>query len=280
VRAEPTDQMLPFALNHMTAPALRFDALAALASRTGCIGVELRNDLGRPLFDGADPTDVRDVMAGAGLRLLALAEVKAFNDGSDRVLAEAEALADIAVAAGAEAVALIPRNDGERTSLDLVRDDLRAALTKLRPVFEARGLVGLIEPLGFATCGLRQKADVVAVIDELGAGGRFKLIHDTFHHHLAGGGPIYGAHTGLVHISGVTEPSITTDQMRDPHRGHVDAADRLDNLAQLRALHGAGYSGALSVEAFAPCVHRATDPEGALSGSFNFIASQFSREAA
>jgi len=272
--------MLPFALNHITAPTLRYDSLATLAGRCGCIGVELRNDLGRALFDGADPADVRETLEAAGIRLLALAEVKAFNDGSQRALDEAEALADIAVACGAEAISLIPRNDGQRTESDQVRADLTTALEALRPILRARGLVGLIEPLGFATCGLRHKADAVAAIDAMDAGDSFKLIHDTFHHHLAGEGAFFAAHTGLVHVSGVTDPSLKPAQMCDAHRGHVDADDQLGNLAQIKALQVAGYAGPISVEAFSPEVHTLTDPAAALSGSFNFITSHLLRNAA
>ncbi|NKB27362.1 MAG: hypothetical protein GKR99_07330 [Rhodobacteraceae bacterium] len=252
--------MLPFALNHMTAPTLRYDSLATLAGRCGCIGVELRNDLGRALFDGADPADVREALEAAGIRLLALA--------------------DIAVACGAEAISLIPRNDGHRTESVQVRADLTTTLEALRPILRARGLIGLIEPLGFATCGLRHKADAVAVIDAIGAGDIFKLIHDTFHHHLAGGGAIFAAHTGLVHVSGVTDPSLKPAQMCDAHRGHVDADDNLGNLLQIKTLQVAGYAGPISVEAFSPDVHALTDPAAALSGSFNFITSHLLRNAA
>ena len=274
------DQMPPFALNHMTAPALRWDALIALAARTGCIGIEFRNDLGRPLFDGFAQAEVKSALSDAGLRLLALAEVKAFNDGSERALVEAEALADIAVACGAEAISLIPRNDGQRIDPGDVRDDLSVALAQLRPILETRGLMGLIEPLGFESCGLRHKADVAAVIDEMGASDTFALVHDTFHHHLAGGGPMFPAMTGLVHISGVADASLGPDLMRDSHRGLVDSDDQLSNIAQIRALLASGYTGPISVEAFSPTVHALSDPEAALSGSFNFIASNLAQEAA
>ena len=79
-----------------------------------------------------------------------MAEVKRFNDWSDTRASEALALIKIARAAGAEAVRLIPRNDklgmgnGERQAA------LRMALKALRPMLEDHGLVGMVEPLGFA----------------------------------------------------------------------------------------------------------------------------------
>src|SRR3712207_7488353 len=36
--------------------------------------------------------------------------------------------------------------------------------------------------------------------------------------------------TGLVHISGVTDPSVAVDDMLDAHRVLVDGADRLGNI--------------------------------------------------
>ncbi|MEH6772973.1 MAG: sugar epimerase, partial [Cereibacter changlensis] len=95
--------MLPFALNHMTTPRLGWQAFLDLAARLGCVGIEFRNDLPGPLFQGAEPSDVAAGCRARGLRLLALAEVKMFDDWSDAKRAEAEALMRTAVAAGAEA---------------------------------------------------------------------------------------------------------------------------------------------------------------------------------
>jgi 2-keto-myo-inositol isomerase len=103
--------MVQFALNHMTVARLGFAELVALAADLGCVGIEVRNDLPQPLFDGLDPVTAGEMIRAKGLRLLAVAEVKRFNDWSDDKAAEALALMKIAKAAGAEAVSLIPRND-------------------------------------------------------------------------------------------------------------------------------------------------------------------------
>jgi 2-keto-myo-inositol isomerase len=68
--------MLPFALNHMTAPKLGWEPFLDLAKALGCVGVEFRNDLPGKLFDGADPAVVGAAVKARGLRFLALAEVK------------------------------------------------------------------------------------------------------------------------------------------------------------------------------------------------------------
>lgn len=272
--------MPQFALNHMAVPRLGAIAFLDAARQLGCVGVEFRNDLPTPLFDGLAPEAIRDAAAERGLRLLALAEVKMFNDWSDTKRGEALALMRIAVAAGAEAVSLIPRNDNQGMGNGERQANLRLALRDLKPMLEDHGLVGMIEPLGFEICALRHKSEAVEAIEALGATGRFKLVHDTFHHFLAHGGPIYAEHTGMVHVSGVTDPAVSVGDMRDGHRVLVDAADRLGNLDQLSALTATGYSGPVSFEPFATSVHEMADPVAALKTSIEFIRAGLAAKAA
>ena len=262
--------MLPFALNHMTAPKLDWLAFADLAARLGCVGVEYRNDLAGPLFGGADPAEVGAALKARGLRFLALAEVKMFNDWSDAKAAEAEALMQIAVAAGAEAISLIPRNDGVATERAESRRVTEVALREILPMLRAHGLKAMVEPLGFAVCSLRYKDVLADAIGAVGGDGTFFMVHDTFHHALAGFGPIFADLTGIVHVSGVKD-MIALDDMRDPHRVLVDADDVLGNVAQIRALRAAGYAGPISYEPFAPSVHALRDPHEALADSMAFL---------
>jgi 2-keto-myo-inositol isomerase len=264
--------MIPFALNHMTVARLSFRELVALAARLGCVGIEVRNDLPQPLFDGMDPKAAGDLARAAGLRLLAVAEVKRFNDWSEDKAAEALALMQIAKAAGAEAVSLIPRNDNQGLGNGERQAALRVALKALKPMLEDHDLLGMVEPLGFEICALRYKAEAVEGIEAVGATGRFKLVHDTFHHTLAHGGPIFPDHTGIVHISGVVDQEASLSQMRDPHRVLVTPGDRLGNVEQIAALQAAGYVGPVSYEAFAPSVHALADPETALLASMAHMA--------
>jgi 2-keto-myo-inositol isomerase len=269
---EEDDRMLPFALNHMTAPKLGWEAFADLAAGLGCVGVEYRNDLQGPLFGGADPVAVGEAVKARGLRFLALAEVKMFNDWSDAKALEAEALMRIAVAAGAEAVSLIPRNDGVATERGESRTVTETALREILPMLRSHGLKAMVEPLGFAACSLRYKEVLADAIDAVGGFGTYFMVHDTFHHALAGFGPIFPELTGIVHVSGVKD-MIALDDMRDPHRVLVDADDVLGNVAQIRALRAAGYTGPISYEPFAPQVHDLDNPRSALAASMKFIRS-------
>jgi 2-keto-myo-inositol isomerase len=269
-----------FALNHMSVARLSYAELLDVAARTGCVGVEVRNDLPQPLFDGRDPAEAGSMARDKGLRLLALAELKRFNDWSDGKAEEARALMGIAAASGAEAVALIPRNDNGGMGNGERQGALRLALKALGPLLRDHGLRGFVEPLGFATCPLRHKAEAVDAIEAVGGADTFQVVHDTFHHHLAGGGPVLAAHTGIVHVSGVVDPSLAPEDMGDRHRVLVDGRDRLGNVEQLRALRAAGYQGPVSFECFAPETHAEADPAGALRRSMDFVEERLAALAA
>jgi len=272
--------MLPLGLNHMTVPNLSVQAVFGLARDMGCVGVEFRNDLIGPLFDGMAPEAVKDLAADHNLRVLALAEIKAFNDAPETKTAEALSLMQTAIACGAEGVALIPCVSNVPVERAVQREALRHALTFYQPLLTEMNLIGFIEPLGFATSTLRHKDDVATVLAELGNPACFMLVHDTFHHHLSGDATLHANITGLVHISGVSDTATTVDQMTDAHRVLIDANDRLGNITQLQTLKKQGYTGPASFECFAPQVHDMTDPSAALAGSISFITSQMTAAAA
>lgn len=263
--------VLPRAINHVTTPDLSFDALIALARDLGCVGIEVRTDLKAALFDGQDPTLAGQVARDAGLEILALAEIKAFNDWSDAKAVEADGLMAAASACGAQGISLIPRNDGLGLGNGERQANLRIALRELKPMLDAHGLLGFVEPLGFEHCSMQYKSEAVEIIEALNADHCFKLVHDTFHHHLAGGGPVFPDHTGIVHVSGVAIAGIPAREMTDQHRLLVDGQDRLGSVHQVEALLASGYHGPISMEAFAPEVHALNDPKAELSKSFGFI---------
>ena len=182
------------------------------------------------------------------------------------------ALVTTAVAAGAEAVCLVPRNDGGGMADGERRASLRAALGGLVPMLEDAGLVGLVEPLGFESCALRHKSEAVEAIESLDATCTFRVVHDTFHHHLCG--------------RWTTLPRAYGDRPRIRRRGSgarclrkwrmvtefwSTSGDRLDNTGQIAALMAAGYAGPVSFEAFAREVHDIDNPVRALGASMDLI---------
>ncbi|MCY4459362.1 MAG: TIM barrel protein [Albidovulum sp.] len=262
-----------FALNHMSAPNSNFRELIDLAASLGCVGVEFRNDLpGKTLFDGEPARNVRDASINAGVRILALAEVKRFNDGSLNRAAQADELIELAVECGAEAVSLIPVNDasyrpGSRDGTQRLRDFLAESAPKIR----SAGLLGYVEPLGFSISSLRTKKEALSAINEADASDVFRLIHDTFHHAIAGEPDLYPSRTGLVHISGVNDSSLDVSDMEDGHRELVTADDRIGNIGQIEELRSTGYAGPFSFEPFAKSVHEDRALADSLTASMRHI---------
>lgn len=263
-----------WALNQVTTPGLGFDAFLDLAADLGCAGVECRNDLDRPLFDGLAPARAGALIRARGLRLMGLSQVYPFNEATAARLDAVRTLAGIAGESGAETLSLIPRNDGTDLADPARHKRLFATLEQVLPLLDAAEMVALVEPLGFARSSLRLKSELVAVIDALGAQTRIKVVHDVFHHALAGETMIYPLATGMVHVSGVIVPVLAFDTFEDRHRVHVDAADRLGAVTQLAALTSAGYAGPVSIECFAPEVQFTPDPAPGLRQSMAFITAR------
>ncbi len=260
-----------FSLNHMTVANADFVELLDIASAANCEGVELRNDLDSPLFSGRSPADVKASVQERGLSIYAVAEVPGFNVWSQAKAAEVQSLIDSASACGANGISLIPANDSSIQDAENQRQNLRIALESLYPMLTKAQLLGFIEPLGFVSSTLRFKRDAVSVIEELDMADTFKLIHDTFHHYLAGEDEVYPEHTAIVHVSGVIDNTIKAGEMQDQHRVLVDGQDRIGNIDQLASLIIGSYTGPISYEAFSPLVHDSKDPIAELKKSAEYM---------
>ena len=257
-----------FAINHISAPKQPLADFFAMCRRLGVTEVEIRNDL-PDVMGSMDPAEVRAEAERQSITILSINALYPFNVWSGDLPDRAVKMADYAQAAGAKALVMCPLNDGNAVAFD----DLVAALEAMKPILEERGLTGLVEPLGFPISSMRKKSTAIEAIKAAGGEGVYKLMHDTFHHHLAGETEFFPDWTGLVHISGVTDPDVAVGDMLDAHRVLVDGADRLENLPQIKALLDAGYDGPFSFEPFAVEVHEAADPEAALKHSMDHIRS-------
>lgn len=265
---------MQFALNHMAAPRLGIADFFALAASLGIRAVEIRNDLDdTAILDGTAPATIRQLAEAQGLKILSINALQRFNDWTPPRAEEATALIAYARDCGAEALVLVPKNDGTGQAEGERQQNLREALAALKPLLASAGIVGLVEPLGFAICSLRSKREAAEAIHDVGGEAVFRLVHDTFHHYLAGEPELFPSLTGLIHISGVTDATLTTEALRDDHRVLVDADDRLDNAGQIRALRSGGYQGPFSFEPFAASVHALKDPAAAVMASMHHIRS-------
>ena len=272
---------LSFSINRISAPRIAFSEFAALTQRLGVQAIEIRNDLaGVELVDGTPGKDIGAIAKAHGLVIRSINALQRFEQFDATRAAEARDLVAYAVACGAQALVLCPTNSlRDARSADQRHSDLVHALTQLKPLLQDAGLVGLIEPLGFEECAVRRKSQAVRAIKEVGDSATYRLVHDTFHHHLAGEALFFPAYTGLVHISGVEDTSLHASQMRDGHRVLVGAADRLGNAAQLHTLLQAGYTGYASFEPFAEEIAAATDIEQRLAASMAYLRTAVAAQA-
>ena len=270
--------VLSYALNHMVAPRKSFAELVELATTLGLDQVEIRNDLpGVAISDGTPPERIRELAEATEVRILSINGLQRFNDWNEERAREAARLAGYARDCSAAALVLCPVNDASWRRSDQERlDGLRQALRALAPILAEADIVGFIEPLGFAESSLRLKGEAVEAIEELELGERFRLVHDTFHHYLAGEARLFPEWTGLVHISGVEDAGLPLERTRDEHRVLVGANDLSGALLQILALME-GYSGAYSFEPFARSVHGLGDIAGALELSMHWIDREIAR---
>jgi 2-keto-myo-inositol isomerase len=268
--------VLRYAINHTVAPDKSIAELIDLAKALDLDAVELRNDVagGSP---GDDPARIRDQAGEAGVRILSINALQRFNDWNAAREREATQLAGWVRDCGAAVLVLCPVNDAAFRPSEAERlSGLRDALRGLAPILADAGVTGAIEPLGFATSSLRMNWEAVEAIEELDLRDQFRIVHDTFHHYLAGEPHLLPEWTALAHISGV-DRNLAPDAMRDPDRGLVDAGDRLGNIAQIVALLAGGYSGYFSFEPFAKSVQNSHDIAGALATSIHWIDSDIAK---
>jgi len=266
-------QPLRFALNRMVAPRLPLEEFISLAITLNADAIEIRNDLkGIEIEDGTPASRVRQLCQEKGIRVLSINALYPFDVWNDERRAQTLKLAAYARDCGAEGLVMCPLNDPKdpRSEAERARD-LHTALTELAPILREHGILGFVEPLGFEECSLRRKRDAVDAINAVGGRDVFRIVHDTFHHHLAGEQEFFPEMTGLVHISGVEDGALPLNTIRDGHRVLVGEADILGNAAQVRELLKLGYSGHLSFEPFAESVHALTDIQPSLLASMQHL---------
>ncbi|MBI9096379.1 MAG: TIM barrel protein [Sphaerochaeta sp.] len=248
----------PFALNRIIAPQLEILEFIALAKRANFQAVELRNDLeGRTVTDALKPHQVEQAASVAGLHITTINALQRFNENPQTHMKELEDLLKVGKILGCDAIVLCPVNG-------IAKDEDRSrwyhqcveALVMYSDLFGEYGLLGYVEPLGFAVSSLQTKKEALRAIKESGKEERYKLVHDTFHHYLGGEKDFYPQQTGIVHLSAVVDEK-PMENIQDSDRVLLSHDDILSSQAQVRALAEGGYNGYLSFEPFSSVVQQA-----------------------
>lgn len=239
-----------FCINRKIAPGLSLERFFSLVQRCGFNKVELRNDMpSGKVCDNLSYAQVRELAEKYQQEIITINAVYPFNQLTDDVLDKTKQLLNDAQSIGARALVLCPLNDGtpvpEANTLD--------AIKRLSELFSGYGVQGLVEPLGFTFSSLRSAVGAQHLIRE--AHSSFKIVLDTFHHHLYENAEkefvpnidINGI--GLVHLSGV-EDKRPTHQLTDEERIMLTEKDVMENRRQVRRLEEMGYTGIYSFEPF------------------------------
>lgn len=264
---------LSFALNRTCAPQLALPDFIALAVQVGVSAVEIRNDIeGREFHDGTPAAEVKARLAEAGLAVASVNALQRFNEWTPERAREAEAIIAYAAALGAPGVVLCPvHNEDHGWSEAEAERNLRDGLRQLRPILQAHGVTGYVEPLGMKGSTMKRQDMAVAAVSEIDGWGDYKLCYDTFQFFRCGDTQLFPDRIGLAHMSGIARTDLAPGELTEPDRGLIFVGDRVGNIAQLRALQAAGYAGFVSMEPFSPEVQ--TDPRLAehLRASLDYV---------
>lgn len=265
---------LAFALNRTCAPQLPLAEFIALAARVGVSAVEIRNDIeGREFHDGTPAAEVKARLQDAGLKVASVNALQRFNEWTPARAQEAEAIIAYAAALGAPGVVLCPvHNEDHGWSEAEAERNLRDGLRQLRPILQAHGITGYVEPLGMKGSTMKRQEMAVAAVSDIDGWDAFELCYDTFQFFRCGDTQLFPERIGLAHMSGIARTDLAPGELTEPDRGLIFVDDRVGNIAQLRALRAAGYDGFVSMEPFSPEVQ--SDPRLVehLRASLDYVA--------
>ena len=176
-----------FALNRIACPGLGLEDFFRVAREVGLTKVELRNDLpGGRVTDALSPSSAAALAENEGVEIITINALQKFNVKAlaGRVAAELEGLLELASALRCRAVVLCPNNDrADGRDAATRRRETVEALASLGPLFEASGVLGYVEPLGFAESSLSSSATAAEAVRESGQ-PCYRILYDTFHHYV------------------------------------------------------------------------------------------------
>ena len=263
---------ISYALNQIIVPKSSFIDLINLAKSIGVSAIEIRNDIPVNLIEENRPESIKTLSESNCMRILTVNALQKFNLWNEERLNELVELCKFSSLAGVEAIVLVPLNDGSVTDDIDQRELLGNSLKEIVKVLSDFDLLGYVEPLGFETSSVRKKSMVVDEIKKLKT-SRLKIVHDTFHHFLAGEKDFFPSMTGLVHISGVSS-EFSNIELNDNHRYLVNETDMLGNINQINYFLQSDYKGFFSFEPFAKDLAKNDNLSNVIERNINYIEEQ------
>ena len=264
---------ISFALNQILFPDSPFENFISFSKKLNVKAIEIRNDIKTNLIEENDPIKVRNICEENSIKILSINALQKFNFWNKDREKELILLCKYADKANIDSIVLVPLNDGSINSAKEQMRLLEQALKNILRIINDFNVFGLVEPLGFSHSSLRFKSLAVKVINSYQS-NKLKIVHDTFHHALAGENEFFPSLTGLVHISGVSN-IYKNIKLLDEHRSIIDDNDILENINQIKNLCNAHYKGFFSLEPFSNTLIKEKDIFKIVKKSFNYIDSNF-----
>ena len=222
---------ISFALNQILFPDSPFENFISFSKKLNVKAIEIRNDIKTNLIEENDPIKVRNICEENSIKILSINALQKFNFWNKDREKELIFLCKYADKANIDSIVLVPLNDGSINSAKEQMQLLEQSLKNILRVINDYNVLGLVEPLGFTHSSLRFKSLAVKVINNYQS-NKLKIVHDTFHHALAGENEFFPSLTGLVHISGVSN-IYKNIKLLDSHRSIIDDKDILENIEQI-----------------------------------------------
>ena len=262
---------ISFALNQILFPDSPFKNFISFSKKLNVKAIEIRNDIKTNLIEENDPIKISNICEENSIKILSINALQKFNFWNKDREKELIFLCKYADKANIDSIVLVPLNDGSINSAKEQIQLLEQSLKNILKIINDFDLFGLVEPLGFSHSSLRFKSLAVKVINSLQS-NKLKIVHDTFHHALAGENEFFPSLTGLVHISGVSN-TYKNIKLLDDHRSIIDDRDMLENIDQIKKLINSNYKGYFSFEPFSNTLIKEKNIFKIVKKSFNYIES-------
>ena len=264
---------ISFALNQILFPDSPFKNFISFSKKLNVKAIEIRNDIKTNLIEENDPIKIGNICEENSIKILSINALQKFNFWNKDREKELIFLCKYADKANINSIVLVPLNDGSINSPKEQMQLLEQSLKNILKIINDFDLFGLVEPLGFSHSSLRFKSLAVKVINSLQS-NKLKIVHDTFHHALAGENKFFPSLTGLVHISGVSN-MYKNIELNDDHRSIIDNNDIIENINQIKKLCNSNYQGFFSLEPFSNTLIKEKNIFKIVKKSFNYIDSNF-----
>ena len=262
---------ISFALNQILFPDSPFKNFISFSKKLNVKAIEIRNDIKTNLIEENDPIKIGNICEENSIKILSINALQKFNLWNKDREKELIFLCKYADKANIDSIVLVPLNDGSINSAKEQMQLLEESLKNILRIINDFNVFGLVEPLGFSHSSLRFKSLVAKVINNYQS-NKLKIVHDTFHHALAGENEFFPLLTGLVHISGVSK-NYENIKLLDSHRSIIDDKDMLQNINQIKKLYNSNYQGFFSLEPFSNSLTKEKNIFKIVKNSFNYIES-------